>query len=66
MSFMTGAVTIAAMFPLFSVLYMLLEKGGAGLNLSVLTPVRPIWFAGELPSSSTRSFTPAAKPLEIN
>ena len=41
MSFLTGAATIAAMFPLFSVLYMLLEKGGAALNLSVLTELPP-------------------------
>jgi phosphate transport system permease protein len=41
MSFLTGAATIAAMFPLFSVLYMLLEKGAAALNLSVLTELPP-------------------------
>jgi phosphate transport system permease protein len=41
MSVLTGTATIAAMFPLFSVLYMLLEKGGAGLTLSVLTQLPP-------------------------
>jgi phosphate transport system permease protein len=41
MSVLTGAATIAAMFPLFSVLYMLLQKGGTGLNLSVFTELPP-------------------------
>ena len=41
MSVLTGAATIAAMFPLFSVLYMLLRKGGANLNLDTLTQLPP-------------------------
>ena len=32
MSFLTGAATIAAMVPLFSVLYLLIKRGRAGLN----------------------------------
>jgi len=41
MSVLTGAATIAAMFPLFSVLYMLLQKGAADLNLGALTQLPP-------------------------
>src|SRR5208282_3421870 len=41
MSLLTGAATIAAMFPLFSVLYMLLQKGAADLNLDTLTQLPP-------------------------
>jgi phosphate transport system permease protein len=41
MSVLTGAATIAAMVPLFSVLYMLLQKGGENLNLGVLTQLPP-------------------------
>jgi phosphate transport system permease protein len=41
MSVLTGAATIAAMFPLFSVLYMLLRKGGANLNFETLTQLPP-------------------------
>lgn len=41
MSVLTGVATIAAMFPLFSVLYMLLEKGAADLNLAALTQLPP-------------------------
>lgn len=41
MSVLTGVATVAAMFPLFSVLYMLLQKGAAGLNLAALTELPP-------------------------
>ncbi|MBV8451521.1 MAG: phosphate ABC transporter permease PstA [Deltaproteobacteria bacterium] len=41
MSFVTGAMTILAMFPLFSVLYMLLIRGAARLSLATLTALPP-------------------------
>ena len=41
MSLLTGAATIAAMFPLFSVLYMLIRLGGANLNWATLTQLPP-------------------------
>jgi phosphate transport system permease protein len=41
MSVLTGLATLAAMVPLFSVLYMLLRKGGADLNLAALTQLPP-------------------------
>jgi phosphate transport system permease protein len=41
MSVLTGTATVAAMVPLFSVLYMLIRKGGANLNLSTLTELPP-------------------------
>jgi hypothetical protein len=37
MSFLTGAATIAAMVPLFSVLYLLIKRGLAGLNWAAFT-----------------------------
>ena len=41
MSMLTGAATIAALFPLFSVLFLLLKKGLAGLQLSAFTSLPP-------------------------
>jgi phosphate transport system permease protein len=41
MSILTGAATIAALVPLFSVLYMLVIRGTAALNLSSLTTLPP-------------------------
>jgi phosphate transport system permease protein len=41
MSLLTGIATIAAMFPLFSVLYMLVKRGGANLRLRTLTELPP-------------------------
>jgi phosphate transport system permease protein len=41
MSFLTGAATIAALFPLFSVLYMLIVRGGKTLSLAVFTDLPP-------------------------
>jgi phosphate transport system permease protein len=41
MSLLTGAVTIGAMFPLFSVLYMLTVRGGRQLGLAALTELPP-------------------------
>jgi phosphate transport system permease protein len=41
MSTLTGAATIAALLPLFSVLYMLVQKGAATLNLEALTELPP-------------------------
>jgi phosphate transport system permease protein len=41
MSFLTGAVTIGAMFPLFSVLYMLAVRGGRQLGLATFTELPP-------------------------
>jgi phosphate transport system permease protein len=41
MSLLTGVATVTAMFPLFSVLYMLIRKGGADLNLNTLTELPP-------------------------
>jgi phosphate transport system permease protein len=41
MSLLTGAVTIGAMFPLFSVLYMLSVRGGRQLGLAALTEQPP-------------------------
>ncbi len=41
MSLLTGAATIAAMFPLFSVLYLLVKRGGATLSLATLSGLPP-------------------------
>jgi phosphate transport system permease protein len=41
MSILTGAATIAALVPLFSVLYMLAIRGAASLNLAALTALPP-------------------------
>jgi phosphate transport system permease protein len=41
MSVLTGAATIAAMFPLFSVLYLLVIRGAAALSLATLTTLPP-------------------------
>src|ERR1700733_12890218 len=41
MSFLTGAATIAAMVPLFSVLYLLIKRGLAGLNWAAFTDLPP-------------------------
>jgi phosphate transport system permease protein len=41
MSTLTGAVTIAALFPLFSVLYLLVKRGAATLSLATLTSLPP-------------------------
>jgi phosphate transport system permease protein len=41
MSLLTGAATIAALLPLFSVLYMLIVRGFAGLNIGSLTELPP-------------------------
>jgi len=41
MSLLTGAATVAAMVPLFSVLYMLIRKGAADLSMSTLTQLPP-------------------------
>jgi phosphate transport system permease protein len=41
MSMLTGAATIAALLPLFSVLYMLLQKGIAALNFTCFTDLPP-------------------------
>lgn len=41
MSVLTGAATIAAMFPLFSVLYLLVIRGTAALSLATLTALPP-------------------------
>lgn len=41
MSLLTGAVTIGALFPLFSVLYMLVVRGGRQLGLATFTELPP-------------------------
>jgi phosphate transport system permease protein len=41
MSVLTGAATLAALFPLFSVLYMLVVRGSPALNLSTLRELPP-------------------------
>jgi phosphate transport system permease protein len=41
MSLLTGAMTIAALFPLFSVLYLLIARGTAGLNLATVRELPP-------------------------
>jgi len=41
MSLLTGAATIAAMFPLFSVLYLLIRRGGASLSIATLIELPP-------------------------
>jgi phosphate transport system permease protein len=41
MSFLTGAATIAALFPLFGVLYLLVKRGAASLSLITLTSLPP-------------------------
>jgi phosphate transport system permease protein len=41
MSVLTGAMTIAALVPLFSVLYLLVTRGGKLISLSVLTELPP-------------------------
>lgn len=41
MSFLTGAATIAAMVPLFSVLYLLIERGVASLSWVAFTDLPP-------------------------
>ncbi len=41
MSFLTGAATIAAMVPLFSVLYLLIKRRLAGLNWAAFTDLPP-------------------------
>jgi phosphate transport system permease protein len=41
MSLLTGGATIAALFPLFSVLYMLVVRGSAALSLSTLRELPP-------------------------
>jgi phosphate transport system permease protein len=41
MSLLTGAATVLALFPLLSVLYLLLIRGAASLSLSTLTKLPP-------------------------
>jgi phosphate transport system permease protein len=41
MSLLTGGATVAALFPLFSVLYMLVVRGSAALSLSTLRELPP-------------------------
>src|ERR1700720_2323307 len=41
MSLLTGAMTIAALFPLFSVLYLLIARGTAGVTLSAVRELPP-------------------------
>src|SRR5271168_3022874 len=41
MSLLTGTATIAALFPLFSVLYLLVVRGLAALNLDTLRELPP-------------------------
>lgn len=41
MSLLTGAATIAALFPLVSVLYLLVKRGGASLSLATLSGLPP-------------------------
>jgi phosphate transport system permease protein len=41
MSVLTGAATLAALFPLFSVLYMLVIRGAAALSMKTLTTLPP-------------------------
>jgi len=41
MSLLTGAATIAALFPLVSVLYLLVKRGGANLSLATLSSLPP-------------------------
>ncbi|HLW71074.1 MAG TPA: phosphate ABC transporter permease PstA [Candidatus Binataceae bacterium] len=41
MSFLTGAATIAALFPLFSVLYLLIIRGSASLGWAAITELPP-------------------------
>jgi phosphate transport system permease protein len=41
MSILTGAATIAALLPLFSVLYLLVKRGTAALSLTILTRLPP-------------------------
>src|SRR5579863_9905947 len=41
MSMLTGAATIAALLPLFSVLFLLLKKGIAGLSFEAFTSLPP-------------------------
>jgi phosphate transport system permease protein len=41
MSFITGAATIVALLPLFSVLYLLVRRGAASLSLATLTSLPP-------------------------
>jgi phosphate transport system permease protein len=41
MNLLTGAATIVALLPLFSVLYLLLKRGAAALNLATLTSLPP-------------------------
>ncbi|HKV55315.1 MAG TPA: phosphate ABC transporter permease PstA [Candidatus Binataceae bacterium] len=41
MSLLTGGATIAALFPLVSVLYLLVKKGGANLTMATLTELPP-------------------------
>jgi phosphate transport system permease protein len=41
MSVLTGAATIFSLFPLFSVLYLLVKRGAAALSLATLTKLPP-------------------------
>lgn len=41
MSFLTGTATLAALFPLFSVLYLLVVRGSAALSLAALGELPP-------------------------
>ena len=41
MSVVTGGMTIAALFPLFSVLYLLVVRGGHALSRAVFTELPP-------------------------
>jgi phosphate transport system permease protein len=41
MSVLTGLATVAALLPLFSVLYLLVKRGAAALNLTTLTTLPP-------------------------
>ena len=41
MSILTGAATLAALFPLFSVLYMLVTRGVVALSMTTLTTLPP-------------------------
>jgi phosphate transport system permease protein len=41
MSTLTGAATVAALLPLFSVLYLLIKRGAAALSMTSLTTLPP-------------------------
>lgn len=41
MSMLTGAATLLALVPLFSVLYLLVKRGAAALNIATVTALPP-------------------------